>query len=144
MTKSIPIHDGYYKCQDQHFIRLHGCNLSLFPLEIKGSESLSNIYSYEIKCFSKNDNKSLTKLHGTTLSCEIGEQYSSLPSRFIHGVVTKIIYNHDNSMQHTCIIVLQPEIAELAVGKRTRIWSNITASDIVSKILKDSLFTPPQ
>ncbi|EDA3267907.1 type VI secretion system tip protein VgrG [Salmonella enterica subsp. enterica serovar Bovismorbificans] len=139
-----PIDDDYYKYQDQHFIRLHGCNLSLFPLEIKGRESLSNIYTYEIKCFSKTDHNSLAKLHGTSLSCEIGEKYNSLPSRFIHGVVTKIIYNHDNSMQHTCIIVLQPEIAELATGRRTRIWSSITPSDIVSTILKDSLFNPPQ
>ncbi|HAH0618285.1 TPA: type VI secretion system tip protein VgrG, partial [Escherichia coli] len=129
---------------EQHFIRLHGCDLPLYPLEIKGSESLSNIYTYEIKCFSNTDNKSLTKLHGTSLSCEIGEKYKSLPSRFIHGVVTKIIYDYDNSMQHSCIIVLQPEISELASGKRTRIWSNMTASEIVSTILKNSLFTPPQ
>ncbi|EKQ3465089.1 type VI secretion system tip protein VgrG, partial [Escherichia coli] len=70
--------------------------------------------------------------------------YNSLPSRFIHGVVTKVIFNYDNSMQYTCIIVLQPEIAELASGKRTRVWSNIKPSDIVNTILKDSLFTPPQ
>ncbi|HAL9233619.1 TPA: type VI secretion system tip protein VgrG, partial [Escherichia coli] len=79
------------------------------------------------------------------LSCEIGEQYNnSLPSRFIHGVVTKVIYNCDNSMQHTCIIVLQPEIAELATGKRIRVWSNIKPSEIVKTILKDSSFDPPE
>ncbi|HCS4659184.1 TPA: phage late control D family protein, partial [Escherichia coli] len=138
------LHNGYFQCQEKHFIRLHGCDLPLYPLEIKGSESLSNIYTYEIKCFSKSDNKSLTKLHGTSLSCEIGEKYKSLPSRFIHGVVTKIIYNYDNSMQNSCIIVLQPEISELASGKRTRIWTNTTASEIVSTILKNSLFNTPQ
>lgn len=139
-----PIHEGYYKDQSHHFIRLHGCNIPLFPLEIKGGESLSHTYNYEIKCFSHSDHNSLVKLHGTSLSCEIGEKYKSLPSRFIHGVVTKIIYNYDNSMQHTCIIVLEPEIAELAAGKRTRIWSNITPTDIVTTILKDSLIPPPQ
>ncbi|EMY6074747.1 type VI secretion system tip protein VgrG, partial [Escherichia coli] len=92
----------------------------------------------------RTDHNSLDKLHGTRLSCEIGEQYNSLPARFIHGVVTKVIYNYDNSMQHTCIIILQPEIAELASGKRTRVWSNIKPSDIVSTILEDSLFSPPQ
>ncbi|HDD9276520.1 TPA: type VI secretion system tip protein VgrG [Escherichia coli] len=148
MTKlfntSFPVSDDHYKHQDKHFIRLHGCCLSLFPLEIKGGESISDVYTYEIKCFSKTDHHSLDKLHGTRLSCEIGEQYNSLPSRFIHGVITKVIYNYDHSMQHTCIIVLQPEIAELETGKRTRVWSNIKPSDIVRTILKDSLFEPPQ
>ncbi|EEY3145450.1 type VI secretion system tip protein VgrG, partial [Escherichia coli] len=45
---------------------------------------------------------------------------------------------------HTCIIMLQPEIAELATSKRTRIWSNITPSDIVTTILKDSFLNTPQ
>ncbi|EFN6914883.1 type VI secretion system Vgr family protein [Escherichia ruysiae] len=144
MAKSILISGEHYKFQDKHFIRLHGCSLSLFPLEIKGRESISDVYTYEIKCFSRTDHNSLDQLHGTRLSCEIGEQYNSLPSRFIHGVVTKVIFNYDNSMQYTCIIVLQPEIAELASGKRTRVWSNIKPSDIVNTILKDSLFTPPQ
>lgn len=144
MTKSILISGEHYKFQDKHFIRLHGCSLSLFPLEIKGRESISDVYTYEIKCFSRTDHNSLDQLHGTRLSCEIGEQYNSLPSRFIHGVVTKVIFNYDNSMQYTCIIVLQPEIAELASGKRTRVWSNIKPSDIVNTILKDSSFTPPQ
>lgn len=144
MPKSILISGEHYKFQDKHFIRLHGCSLSLFPLEIKGKESISDVYTYEIKCFSRTDHNSLDQLHGTRLSCEIGEQYNSLPSRFIHGVVTKVIFNYDNSMQYTCIIVLQPEIAELASGKRTRVWSNIKPSDIVNTILKDSLFSPPQ
>lgn len=47
-------------------------------------------------------------------------------------------------MQHTCIIVLQPEIAELATGKRIRVWSNIKPSEIVKTILKDSSFDPPE
>ncbi|HAG6446894.1 TPA: type VI secretion system tip protein VgrG, partial [Escherichia coli] len=132
------------KYQDKHFIRLHGCNVFLFPLEIKGRESLSDIYNYEIKCLSKADHNSLDKLHGMRLSCEIGEQGNPLPSRFIHGLVTKVIYNYDNSIQHTCIIMLQPEIAELATSKRTRIWSNITPSDIVTTILKDSFLNTPQ
>lgn len=144
MAKSILISGEHYKFQDKHFIRLHGCCLSLFPLEVKGRESISDVYTYEIKCVSRTDHNSLEQLHGTRLSCEIGEQYNSLPSRFIHGVVTKVIFNYDNSMQYTCIIVLQPEIAELASGKRTRVWSNIKPSDIVSTILKDSLFSPPQ
>lgn len=144
MTRQRFISDDHYKFQSEHFIRLHGCDISLFPLEIKGKESISDVYSYEIKCFSRTDHNSLDKLHGTRLSCEIGEQYNSLPARFIHGVVTKVIYNYDNSMQHTCIIILQPEIAELASGKRTRVWSNIKPSDIVSTILEDSLFSPPQ
>ncbi|HFF3959687.1 TPA: type VI secretion system Vgr family protein [Escherichia coli] len=140
-----PVSDDFYKHQDKHFIRLHGCSLSLFPLEIQGGESISEVYTYEIKCLSKEDDHSLGKLHGTRLSCEIGEQYNnSLPSRFIHGVVTKVIYNCDNSMQHTCIIVLQPEIAELATGKRIRVWSNIKPSEIVKTILKDSSFDPPE
>lgn len=141
---SFPRSDDYYKYQDKHFIRLHGCSLLLFPLEIQGRESISEVYTYEIKCFSKSDHHSLDKLHGTRLSCEIGEEYNSLPSRFIHGVVTKLIYNCDNNIQHTCIIVLQPEIAELASGKRTRVWSNIKPSDIVSTILKDNSFEPPE
>ena len=144
MTRQRFISDDHYKFQSEHFIRLHGCDISLFPLEIKGKESISDVYSYEIKCFSRTDHNSLDKLHGTRLSCEIGEQYNSLPARFIHGVVTKVIYNYDNSMQHTCIIILQPEIAELASGKRTRVWSNIKPSDIVSTILEDSLFSPPR
>ena len=31
-----PVSDDFYKHQDKHFIRLHGCSLSLFPLEIQG------------------------------------------------------------------------------------------------------------
>ncbi|MDD8353787.1 type VI secretion system tip protein VgrG [Escherichia coli] len=139
-----PISNDHYKFQDKHFIRLHGCSVSLFPIEIKGGEAISDIYTYEIKCFSRTDHNSLDMLHGTHLSCEIGEQHNSLPSRFIHGVVTKIKYNYDNSMLYTCIIVLQPEIAELAYSRRTRVWSNIKPSDIVRTILKDSLFKPPQ
>ncbi|EMF1799742.1 type VI secretion system tip protein VgrG [Escherichia coli] len=140
-----PVSDDFYEHQDKHFIRLHGCSLSLFPLEIQGGESISEVYTYEIKCLSKEDYHSLGKLHGTRLSCEIGEQYNnSLPSRFIHGVVTKVIYNCDNRMQHTCIIVLQPEIAELATGKRIKVWSNIKPSEIVKTILKDSSFAPPE
>ncbi|EFI6793444.1 type VI secretion system tip protein VgrG [Escherichia coli] len=143
MAKVISIDDDYYKFQNKHFIRLYGCNVSLYPLEIKGNESLSDIYSYEIKCLSKADYKSLELLHGIHMCCEIGEQCNPLPSRFIHGVVTKVIYNYDSSMKHTCIIILQPEIAKLETSKRTRIWSNITPSDIVTTILKDSLFNPP-
>ncbi|EJA1280786.1 type VI secretion system tip protein VgrG [Escherichia coli] len=141
---SSPVSDNYYKKQNKHFIRLHGCDLYLFPLEIQGRESISEVYTYEIKCLSQDDYHSLGKLHGKRLSCEIGEQYNSLPSRFIHGVVTRVIYNCDNSMQHTCIIVLQPEIAELATGKRTRVWSNIKPSEIVKTILKDSSFESPE
>ncbi|EFD5161004.1 type VI secretion system tip protein VgrG [Escherichia coli] len=139
-----PVSDDYYKHQDKHFIRLHGCGLSLFPLEIQGGESISEVYAYEIKCLSKDNYHSLDKLHGTRLSCEIAEQYNSWPSRFIHGVVTKVIYNCDNSMQHTCIIVLQPEITELATGKRTRVWTNIKPSDIVKTILNDCSFESPE
>ncbi|EFL3757217.1 TPA: type VI secretion system Vgr family protein [Escherichia coli] len=141
---SSPVSENYYKKQNKHFIRLHGCDLHLFPLEIQGGESISQVYTYEIKCLSQDDSHSLGKLHGKRLSCEIGEQYNSLPSRFIHGVVTRVIYNCDNSMQHTCIIVLQPEIAELATGKRTRVWSNIKPSEIVKTILKDSSFESPE
>lgn len=31
-----PVSDDFYKHQAKHFIRLHGCSLSLFPLEIQG------------------------------------------------------------------------------------------------------------
>ncbi len=53
MAKVISVDGTIIIIQNKHFIRLYGCNVSLYPLEIKGNESLSDIYSYEIKCLSK-------------------------------------------------------------------------------------------
>ena len=128
----------------QHFLQLHGSSASfLQPLEIEGHESLSAPFFYKLRCLTLADNNALTALQGQTLCCEIGDKNSSFPSRFIHGIITRIEYSDDNSEQRICILTLQPEFAELGGGKRSRVWSNVTVSDIVTIILQQHKFRHP-
>lgn len=128
----------------QHLLQLHGSSASfLQPLEIEGHELLSAPFFYKLRCLTLADNNALTALQGQTLCCEIGDKSSSFPSRFIHGIITRIEYSDDNSEQRICILTLQPEFAELEGGKRSRVWSNVTVSDIVTIILQQHKFRHP-
>lgn len=133
----------YYQSQ-QHFLRLHGDPASLLlPLEIEGQESISIPFSYKLTCLNLADDNTLSSLHGKMLCCEIGDENELFPSRFINGVITHITFCVDNSEQRTCTLTLQPELAKLATGRKTRVWSNITIPDIVSTIFRKNLFHSP-
>lgn len=137
--------EQYYRSQQNYFLRLHGNPVSLLlPLEIEGHEILSEPFYYEIKCLSKADYTTLSALQGQMLCCEIGDDKKSFPSRFIHGVITRIQYSDGNCEQNICTLTLQPELAGLGLGKKTRVWSGVTVSDIVSNILQQNLLNRPE
>lgn len=122
--------------QKNHFLHWNGSVASdLLLLSVKGSETVSTPFCYELRSQTQLNEKGLAALHGKTVSCQIGDGLHNLPQRYLHGVVTHIQRGRDANNQTVCILRLEPTFALLRMGRSMRIWQNIAVPDLARKLL---------
>ena len=122
--------------QKNHFLHWNGSVASdLLLLSVRGRETISTPFCYEVRSLTALDDKGIAALHGKAISCQIGDGSNNLPQRYLHGIVTEIhrVRHADNETE--CVFKLEPAFALLQMGRSTRVWQNITVPDLVSKLL---------
>ncbi|ANI82676.1 type VI secretion system Vgr family protein [Kosakonia oryzae] len=125
------------KEQQHHFIGWNGDLAdSLLLVSLRGQESLSSPYQYELRSLTKLKEADLARWHGEAVSCRIGDGSQSLPQRHLHGVVTRIRYAQRTGDEVECIFTLEPTLSLLHMGRMMRIWQNTSVPDLVSTLLK--------
>ncbi|EJF5752638.1 type VI secretion system tip protein VgrG [Shigella sonnei] len=130
--------EKYIKNQDKHFLSLHGKLIdSLYPVSLRGSESLSEIFSYDLTCFTTDTGFPVEKLNGMSLTCKIGNRKQLYPSRFINGIITSVNCTETGDNNIICNMLIQPRLVLLTLGKKTRIWKNSSVPDIIFSVLKE-------
>ncbi|EAM2857707.1 type VI secretion system tip protein VgrG [Salmonella enterica] len=124
------------KSKNPHFIRWNGPIASSFIIvSIKGYESLSTPYCYEVHSQTQLTRQQVSQWHGEPVSFCIGEDDKELPVKHLHGVVTKIRYIKHNTELSDCIFTIEPSLSLLSLGRNMGIWQNITVPDLVSILL---------
>lgn len=122
--------------QKNHFLHWNGSVASdLLLLSLKGSETISTPFCYELRSMTELNEKGIAALHGKAVSCQIGDGLHQLPQRYLHGIVTQIQRGRDASNQTVCILRIEPAFALLRMGRSMRVWQNMTVPDLVSKLL---------
>ncbi len=104
---------------------------------LKGKESLSSLFHYELTSRTRATESELSRWYGESVSCSIGGTTKSSPQRFLHGIVTKISYKQHSLKEAECTLTLEPSLALLKMGRMMRVWQNINTPDIVNSLLKE-------
>ncbi|SQA96936.1 Uncharacterised protein [Cedecea neteri] len=74
--------------QQSHFIRWNGDIADeMLLIALKGAESLSSSYQYELRSLTHKKESELLRWHGQEVSCQIGDGSNELPQRLLHGIV---------------------------------------------------------
>jgi type VI secretion system secreted protein VgrG len=134
----MPLLDSPKMNQKKHFICWNNDIADdLLLLALRGSESLSSPFQYELHSLTKLSEAQLGHWHGKSASCRIGDGSRELPQRFVHGVVTHIRYVPRTQGESECIITLEPSLAVLKLGRMMRVWQNISIPELVRTLLSD-------
>ncbi|MBU5388691.1 type VI secretion system Vgr family protein [Citrobacter cronae] len=124
------------KSNNPHFLHWNGpITSSLIIISIKGYESLSSPYCYEVHSQTQLTRQQVSQWHGESVSFSIGEDDKELPIKHIHGVVTKIRYMRHSTGFSECIFTIEPSLSLLNLGRNMGIWQNITVPELVSTLL---------
>lgn len=119
-----------------HFLRWNGpIASSLIIVSLKGYESLSSPYCYEVHSQTKLTRQQVSQWHGKSISLSIGEDDKESPIRHLHGVVTKIRYVRHKTVLSDCFFTIEPSLSLLSLGRNVGVWQNITVPELVSTIL---------
>lgn len=111
---------------------------SLLLTTLEGCESLSAPFTYRLSSTTLCSETDVARFQGTSVSCQIGESDSDCPPRYLHGVVTHIMYDKRGEDEAECILTLEPSFALLSMGRMMRIWQNISVPELVRTLLSES------
>ena len=115
----------------------------LFLSRFEGSEGLSELFEYRVDLVSENKNIDLDKLLGTVCTVAISSNHPGV-KRYFSGLVTEVTWTGYVQKLRNYRVVLRPKVWLLTRKTNCRIFSDMTASEIIDQVLGEHGITYTQ
>lgn len=106
----------------------------LFLSRFEGSESLSELFEYRVDLVAEDKNVDLDKLLGTVCTVAISSNHPGT-KRFFSGLITEVTWTGYVQKLRNYRVLLRPKVWLLTRKTDCRIFSDMTASEIIDQVL---------
>lgn len=102
---------------------------------VSGREALSTLFSFEVRAATGGSPPALADLIGQPFTLTLNDRFDRALS--LHGVVTAVDRTTGATSGGSFSLMLGPEVEKLTVGRCSRVYQDMTAVDIIKKVLED-------
>jgi len=134
--------DWYESAKEERFtFSVEGLDKQMSVLEFDALEAISTLFecSLVIACAEEITSKEVLNMEGVlTILPSSTQSAGAHIKRYIHGIVASIVASGGTKTQHLYKLTLVPEIWKLSLNRRYRIYQNVSAKEIIEKVLQEN------